>query len=117
MGRCAAASGAAPRLWRRRSAASTGAAERADRQQRLARGVDVSRRRGDVFRRTDRRLSGFSYRQPGLTAVNTMILLASAVTMRIGVRANRRGERPLLIRLLSWTAAAGTVFLLIQGYE
>lgn len=52
-----------------------------------------------------------------LTAVNTLILLASAVTMRLGVRANRRGARVLLIRLLSWTAAAGTVFLLIQGYE
>jgi heme/copper-type cytochrome/quinol oxidase subunit 3 len=52
-----------------------------------------------------------------LTAANTMILLASAVTMRLGLRANRRGDRPLLIRLLSWTAVAGAVFLLIQGYE
>lgn len=52
-----------------------------------------------------------------MTAVNTIILLASAVTMRLSVRAIRRGDRPLLIRLLSWTAAAGTVFLLIQGYE
>src|SRR5581483_6042482 len=52
-----------------------------------------------------------------LTAVNTAILLASAVTLRLGLRAHRRGEAVLLVRLLSWTAIGGAVFLLIQGYE
>src|SRR5258705_788317 len=52
-----------------------------------------------------------------LTAVNTIILLASAVTMRLGLRANQRGERDRLIQRLSWTAALGATFLLIQGYE
>src|SRR5258708_29198240 len=53
----------------------------------------------------------------GLTAVNTIILLASAVTMRLGLRANQRGERDRLIQRLSWTAVLGAIFLLIQGYE
>lgn len=53
----------------------------------------------------------------GMTAVNTVILLASAVTMRFALRANRRGEQVRLVALLSWTAAAGATFLLIQGYE
>ncbi len=52
-----------------------------------------------------------------LTAVNTAILLASAVTLRLGLRAHRRGEAVRLVRLLSWTAIGGAVFLLIQGYE
>ena len=50
-----------------------------------------------------------------VTAINTLILLASAVTIRLGMRANQRGDRARLVRLLSWTAAAGTSFLLIQG--
>ncbi len=52
-----------------------------------------------------------------LTGINTLILLVSAVTMRLGLRANQRGERARLVRLLSWTAVAGTIFLLIQGFE
>jgi cytochrome c oxidase subunit 3 len=52
-----------------------------------------------------------------ITGINTLILLASAVTIRLGLRANQRGDRARLVRLLSWTAAAGTVFLLIQGFE
>ncbi len=52
-----------------------------------------------------------------VTGINTLILLASAVTMRLGLRANQRGDRARLVRLLSWTAAAGTSFLLIQGFE
>lgn len=52
-----------------------------------------------------------------VTAINTLILLASAVTIRLGMRANQRGDRARLVRLLLWTAAAGTSFLLIQGFE
>jgi cytochrome c oxidase subunit III len=46
-----------------------------------------------------------------------LILLASAVAMRLGLKAIQRGDRARLVRLLSWTAAAGTMFLLIQGFE
>ena len=53
----------------------------------------------------------------GVTGVNTLILLASAVTMRLAFLANRRGERTRLVNLLSWTAILGAAFLLIQGYE
>ena len=52
-----------------------------------------------------------------VTGVNTMILLASAVSMRLGLRAIQRGDRTRLIRLLSLTAAGGVVFLSIQGFE
>jgi heme/copper-type cytochrome/quinol oxidase subunit 3 len=53
----------------------------------------------------------------GMTGVNTMILLTSAVTMFAALRANRRGARAELVRLLGWTAALGAMFLLVQGYE
>jgi heme/copper-type cytochrome/quinol oxidase subunit 3 len=53
----------------------------------------------------------------GITGINTLILLASAVTMRLALQAGRRDERARLVRLLSWTAALGAVFLLVQGYE
>jgi heme/copper-type cytochrome/quinol oxidase subunit 3 len=52
-----------------------------------------------------------------VTGVNTFILLLSAVTMRVALLANRRGERKRLVKLLSWTAILGAVFLLIQGFE
>jgi cytochrome c oxidase subunit III len=52
-----------------------------------------------------------------VTGVNTVILLASAITIRLGLRAIQRGDRSRLVRLLSWTAAAGAVFLSIQGFE
>lgn len=52
-----------------------------------------------------------------VTGVNTLILLLSAVTMRLAFLANGRGERKRLVTLLSWTAMLGAVFLLIQGFE
>jgi len=52
-----------------------------------------------------------------VTGVNTVILLASAITIRLGLKAIQRGDRSRLVRLLSWTAAAGAVFLSIQGFE
>lgn len=52
-----------------------------------------------------------------VTGVNTLILLASAVTMKLGLRANRSGDAARLVRLLSWTALLGATFLLIQGFE
>ncbi|HSK31766.1 MAG TPA: heme-copper oxidase subunit III, partial [Candidatus Limnocylindria bacterium] len=53
----------------------------------------------------------------GITGVNTMILLASAVTMRWAVVGMRRGEVSSSISRLAATAALGALFLLIQGYE
>ena len=52
-----------------------------------------------------------------VTGVNTAILLASAFTIRLGLKAIQRGDRSRLVRLLSWTAAAGAIFLAIQGIE
>ncbi|HKY06983.1 MAG TPA: heme-copper oxidase subunit III [Candidatus Binatia bacterium] len=53
----------------------------------------------------------------GVTGVNTLILLASAVSMRGALQASRRADRRGVMRLLSWTAALGTTFLAVQGYE
>jgi heme/copper-type cytochrome/quinol oxidase subunit 3 len=53
----------------------------------------------------------------GVTGVNTLVLIASAITMRLAVQANRRSERARLVRMLSWTAVLGATFLAIQGYE
>jgi heme/copper-type cytochrome/quinol oxidase subunit 3 len=53
----------------------------------------------------------------GITAVNTVFLLASSWTMLQAQRALRRGERGMLLRYLGATGALGTLFLLIQGFE
>ena len=53
----------------------------------------------------------------GVTGINTLILLASAVTMRWALQANRSGDRLGLLRMLSWTAVLGVTFLLVQGDE
>ena len=53
----------------------------------------------------------------GVTGVNTVILLASAMTMRMAMRAVRRGERTKLMRFLGATAVLGAIFLAVQGYE
>ena len=53
----------------------------------------------------------------GVTGVNTAILLASAVTMNLGVRAARADAIATLIRYLTMTALLGAVFLVVQGYE
>jgi cytochrome c oxidase subunit 3 len=52
-----------------------------------------------------------------LTGVNTMILLVSAVTMRLSLKSLRAGNVPGVIRLLAATALLGAGFLAIQGYE
>ena len=51
------------------------------------------------------------------TGVNTLILLASAVTMRLSLRAVRANDRKRLIRFLLYTATLGGIFLAIQGFE
>lgn len=60
----------------------------------------------------------FQPRLPVLvTGVNTMILLASALTIRLAIRAVRGGDRTRLIGWLGVTAMLGTVFLAVQGFE
>jgi heme/copper-type cytochrome/quinol oxidase subunit 3 len=53
----------------------------------------------------------------GITGINTIILLASAATMKLALQAGRLGNRDRLVCLLSWTACLGAGFLLVQGYE
>jgi len=53
----------------------------------------------------------------GVTGVNTMLLLASAVTIRVARRNARRGDGPRLVRWLGLTALLGAIFLAVQGYE
>ena len=52
-----------------------------------------------------------------VTGANTLVLLASSVTLRAAGRARRRGEHPRQLRWLCATAGLGALFLLIQGYE
>src|SRR5580765_7005028 len=53
----------------------------------------------------------------GLTAVNTLVLLASSLMLARALRAVRAGDQAALVRRLAWTWALGVLFLLIQGIE
>lgn len=53
----------------------------------------------------------------GVTGVNTMFLLASAVTIRVALRSARRGDGTQLVRWLGLTGLLGAIFLAVQGYE
>ncbi len=53
----------------------------------------------------------------GVTGVNTVILLFSALTVHWAVGAARVGQTAVLVRQLGFTAALGALFLAIQGYE
>jgi cytochrome c oxidase subunit III len=53
----------------------------------------------------------------GLTAVNTLVLLASSWMLGRALRAARAGEQAALVRRLGWTWGLGVLFLLIQGIE
>lgn len=52
-----------------------------------------------------------------VTAVNTLVLLASVVPMARALRAIRRDDRQAAARFLWWTALLGSVFLFSQGLE
>lgn len=52
-----------------------------------------------------------------LGTLNTAVLLVSSLTMALAVHAAHAGERRRLITLLLATAALGTVFLGVKGYE
>jgi heme/copper-type cytochrome/quinol oxidase subunit 3 len=53
----------------------------------------------------------------GLTAVNTVILLASSWTLVRALRAVRAGDTTGLGRWLRWTWGLGALFVVIQGVE
>ena len=53
----------------------------------------------------------------GVTGVNTLILLISAVTMHFSIRAIRVGDIGRSRQFLTVTAFLGTLFLAIQGFE
>jgi heme/copper-type cytochrome/quinol oxidase subunit 3 len=53
----------------------------------------------------------------GLTAVNTLVLLASSWMLVRALRAVRAGDQGALVRRLGWTWALGRLFLFIQGVE
>jgi heme/copper-type cytochrome/quinol oxidase subunit 3 len=53
----------------------------------------------------------------GVTGLNTLILLYSALTMWHAQRAMRMERRHRGVRLLTLTAFLGIIFLAIQGYE
>lgn len=53
----------------------------------------------------------------GVTGVNSLILLLSALTMQWAIGAARTGAAAKLVRHLSITVLLGALFLVIQGYE
>jgi heme/copper-type cytochrome/quinol oxidase subunit 3 len=53
----------------------------------------------------------------GLTAVNTLVLLASSWTLTRALRMVRAGNPAGLVRWLGWTWGLGVLFLVIQGVE
>jgi len=53
----------------------------------------------------------------GVTGVNSLILLFSALTMHWAVTTSRAGRASNLVRQLTFTALLGALFLVIQGYE
>lgn len=53
----------------------------------------------------------------GLTALNTLVLLASSWAFTRALGAVRGGDRAGLLRWLGWTWGLGALFLLIQGVE
>jgi heme/copper-type cytochrome/quinol oxidase subunit 3 len=53
----------------------------------------------------------------GMTGFNTILLLASGVTMYAAYRVLRKGRTGPLVGWLAATAALGITFLAVQGYE
>jgi heme/copper-type cytochrome/quinol oxidase subunit 3 len=52
-----------------------------------------------------------------VTGINSLVLLASGVTMTRALRAVRRGAQSGLVTALSQTVLLGAIFLAVQGYE
>ncbi|HXU91782.1 MAG TPA: cytochrome c oxidase subunit 3 [Methylomirabilota bacterium] len=52
-----------------------------------------------------------------VTTVNTLVLIASSVSMTVALRALRQRDRQRFVNMLATTAALGALFLIVQGYE
>jgi cytochrome c oxidase subunit III len=52
-----------------------------------------------------------------LGALNTVVLLASSLTMALAVHAAQVGDRRQQVRQLTWTLLLGSVFLVVKTYE
>jgi len=61
--------------------------------------------------------AGFPRLEPGLATVLTVLLVASSVTLQLGVRAIRRGRTRILLVLLGLTILLGAGFLGLQLYD
>jgi cytochrome c oxidase subunit III len=66
---------------------------------------------GEAFRAASRTLS------LELGAFNTVVLIASSLTMALAVRAGQVGKGKLAAALLVFTMVLGTVFLVVKGFE
>ena len=53
----------------------------------------------------------------GMTGLNTLVLLASSLTMRAAIRAGHRADRRGFVTSLGATTALGTAFVALQGSE
>ena len=58
-----------------------------------------------------------SYLNRTIATVNTMFLITSSLTMTLAIRSAKLGDRGALIRNLLLTAALGTAFMVMQGFE
>src|SRR5262245_29685953 len=52
-----------------------------------------------------------------LGAINTVVLLTSSLTMALAVRGAQVGQHRVVVNALLLTAALGTAFLVIKGFE
>jgi heme/copper-type cytochrome/quinol oxidase subunit 3 len=87
-------------------------------------GGDVMLFAGLVFAFWVLRLAGPAWPPPlqprlpiGLTAANTVVLVASSAAMAAATRALARGPAEALARRLGLCASLGALFLAVQGYE
>jgi cytochrome c oxidase subunit III len=52
-----------------------------------------------------------------IATINTLFLITSSLTITLGIRAAKLGQRAALIRWLLITAALGTAFMVMKGFE
>jgi cytochrome c oxidase subunit III len=52
-----------------------------------------------------------------IATVNTLFLITSSLTITLGIRAAKLGQRAALIRFLLITAALGAAFMVMKGFE
>jgi cytochrome c oxidase subunit III len=58
-----------------------------------------------------------SYLNRKIATINTVFLITSSLTITLGIRAAKLGDRGALIRYLLITAALGTAFMVMKGFE